>query len=50
MILTLSAKQQMLPMPTVFITRKAVKLWDENIDATGNNNDNNIIGNRGDNV
>ncbi|CAC9660911.1 Alkaline phosphatase (EC 3.1.3.1) [uncultured Gammaproteobacteria bacterium] len=31
-------------------TRKAVKLWDENIDATGNNNDNNIIGNRGDNV
>ena len=31
-------------------TREAVKLWDENIDATGNNNDNNIIGNRGDNV
>jgi Ca2+-binding RTX toxin-like protein len=31
-------------------TRKAVKLWDENIDATGNNYDNNIIGNRGDNV
>ena len=31
-------------------TREAVKLWDENIDATGNNYDNNIIGNRGDNV
>uniref|UniRef100_UPI0034DE183A cadherin-like domain-containing protein n=1 Tax=Candidatus Thiodubiliella endoseptemdiera TaxID=2738886 RepID=UPI0034DE183A len=31
-------------------TEKAVKLWDENIDGTGNNNANNIIGNRGDNT
>ena len=31
-------------------TREAIKLWNEDIDGTGNKLDNNIIGTRGDNV
>ena len=31
-------------------TKEALKLWNENIDGTGNELDNNLVGNRGDNV
>ncbi|WP_281287258.1 calcium-binding protein, partial [Blastochloris sulfoviridis] len=39
-----------VPSAYAIYTKEAIKLWDEDVDGTGNELDNRLVGNRGDNV